>query len=122
MRNYICKKENPFALPHNLYMQMLYLIRDYEAGKTQNIKEIAQGRANQWEAVENVLTQCTARYNEEHQENVSPDLMRAFFDYPYFSCIHLSKRRTEGASKRSWSLYRNRLAYLVAKELSLYED
>ena len=30
MRNYQCKKNNPYMLPHNLYMRMLYLVRDYE--------------------------------------------------------------------------------------------
>ena len=30
MRNYQCKKNNPYKLPHNLYMRMLYLVRDYE--------------------------------------------------------------------------------------------
>lgn len=30
MRNYQLKKNNPYKLPHNLYMRMLYLVRDYE--------------------------------------------------------------------------------------------
>lgn len=30
MRNYQCKKKNPYLLPHNVYMQALYLIRDYD--------------------------------------------------------------------------------------------
>ena len=30
MRNYQQKKNNPYKLPHNLYMRMLYLVRDYE--------------------------------------------------------------------------------------------
>lgn len=30
MRNYQSKKNNPYLLPHNLYMRMLYLIKDYE--------------------------------------------------------------------------------------------
>lgn len=30
MRNYQRKKNNPYLLPHNLYMRMLYLVRDYE--------------------------------------------------------------------------------------------
>lgn len=29
MRNYQPQKNNPYKLPHNLYMQMLYLVRDY---------------------------------------------------------------------------------------------
>ncbi|MBP3249971.1 MAG: hypothetical protein J6M48_06425 [Ruminococcus sp.] len=30
MRNYQRQKNNPYKLPHNLYMRMLYLVRDYE--------------------------------------------------------------------------------------------
>lgn len=30
MRNYQKQKNNPYKLPHNLYMRMLYLVRDYE--------------------------------------------------------------------------------------------
>ncbi len=30
MRNYQRKKNNPYQLPHDLYMRMLYLVRDYE--------------------------------------------------------------------------------------------
>ena len=29
MRNYQPKKNNPYILPSNLYMRMLYLVRDY---------------------------------------------------------------------------------------------
>lgn len=29
-RNYQRQKNNPYKLPHNLYMRMLYLVRDYE--------------------------------------------------------------------------------------------
>lgn len=30
MRNYQRTKNNPYKLPHNLYMRILYLVRDYE--------------------------------------------------------------------------------------------
>lgn len=35
MRNYQRKKNNPYKLPHNLYMRMLYLVRDYERIKSE---------------------------------------------------------------------------------------
>lgn len=35
MRNYQKTKNNPYRLPHNLYMRMLYLIRDYERIKAE---------------------------------------------------------------------------------------
>lgn len=30
MRNYQPKKNNPYLLPHNLYMRTLYLVKDYD--------------------------------------------------------------------------------------------
>ena len=39
MRNYQAKNNNPYRLPHNLYMRMLYLIKDYERLKEER-KEI----------------------------------------------------------------------------------
>lgn len=35
MRNYQRKKNNPYKLPHNLRMRMLYLVRDYERIKSE---------------------------------------------------------------------------------------
>ena len=33
-RNYQPKKDNPYRLPHNVYMQCLYAVRDYERIKS----------------------------------------------------------------------------------------
>lgn len=35
MRNYQRTKNNPYKLPHNLYMRILYLVRDYERIKSE---------------------------------------------------------------------------------------
>lgn len=35
MRNYQRQKNNPYKLPHNLYMRTLYLVRDYERIKSE---------------------------------------------------------------------------------------
>ena len=40
MRHYQPKKNNEYQLPHDLYMRMLYLVRDYERMKKE-AKEIA---------------------------------------------------------------------------------
>ena len=40
MRHYQPKKNNEYKLPHDLYMRMLYLVRDYERMKSE-AKEIA---------------------------------------------------------------------------------
>ena len=35
MRHYQKKRNNPYILPHNLYMSVLYIIRDYERLKSE---------------------------------------------------------------------------------------
>ncbi len=35
MREYQKQKNNPYKLPHNLYMRMLYLVRDYDRIKSE---------------------------------------------------------------------------------------
>lgn len=42
MRNYQRQKNNPYKLPHNLYMRMLYTVRDYERIKAER-EEIMHG-------------------------------------------------------------------------------
>lgn len=42
MRNYQRQKNNPYKLPHNLYMRMLYLVRDYERIRSER-EDILQG-------------------------------------------------------------------------------
>lgn len=45
MRHYQCKKNNPYHLPHNLYMRMLYLIRDYSRLQEERMDIILSGGA-----------------------------------------------------------------------------
>ncbi|HIT19215.1 MAG TPA: hypothetical protein IAB57_06345 [Candidatus Fimivivens faecavium] len=38
MRDYQSRKNNPFSLPHNLYMRVLYQIRDYDRMKEERME------------------------------------------------------------------------------------
>ena len=116
MRHYINKRNNPNALPHNLYMQMLYILRDYEEAR---LSGGAEGREEQWLAVETAARKLRLDYEEKEDACGTLNPLRAFFDFPYFSYMFAQKSREMGASKRTWNLYRCRFAHLVAERLGL---
>ena len=119
MRHYIPRKNNPDALPHNLYMQMLYLIRDYESKTAKNLARASGERKWQWQAVEQTITILRLEYEKRSNKLGTLKPLDAFFDYAYFSFMFTPKGRDMGAGKRSWTLYRSRFAYLVADALGL---
>ncbi|MBE7010850.1 MAG: hypothetical protein E7418_05100 [Ruminococcaceae bacterium] len=87
----------------------------------QNMKAVAPHRKVQWEAVEKALADIKKQYTTQYPHIVQVDFLRAFIDYAYFSCFYAQCRCNDGASKRSWSLFRSRLAYSVAENLGLTE-
>lgn len=119
MRHYIPQKKNPCALSHNLYMQMLYLIRDYDENHHRVDKSVSCERMWQWKAVEKCRDILFAEYKKRPDANGAFDPLRAFFDYAYYSYAHASSGREMGAGKRSWNLYRSRYAYMAAEVLGL---
>lgn len=118
MRHYIPKRNNPYKLPHALYMQMLYLIRDHE--ESGDIF-ITRERKRQWMAVEFAAQRLKQEYGKRHEIYGVLKPLQAFFDYAYFSYMFAACGRETGASKPLWSLYRSRFAYLVAEELGLVQ-
>lgn len=42
-RNYQLKRNNPYKMRHNLYMQTLYIIKDYEGLRAERINLLYQG-------------------------------------------------------------------------------
>ncbi len=46
MRHYQPKNKNPYQLPHNVYMQCLYAVRDYDRLK-QEVQDILHDQAGQ---------------------------------------------------------------------------
>ncbi len=120
MRHYVPQKKNPCVLSHNLYMQMLYLIRDYDENHRRGEKSVSSERLWQWKAVEKCRDILLAEYKKRPDASGAFDPLRAFFDYAYFSCAYATPGREMGASKRSWNLYRSRYAYLVAEMLGLF--
>ncbi|MBR5236640.1 MAG: hypothetical protein IKW06_04645 [Clostridia bacterium] len=115
MRHYMPKRKNPDYMPHNVYMQMLYLIRDYYEGDRTETK----GRKEQHRLVENAAQKLQESYSRRRDVFDVLDPLRAFFDYPYFSVMFSQTWREMGASKRSWKLYRCRFARQIAEKMDL---
>ena len=119
MRHYVPQKNNPFVLSHDLYMQMLYLIRDCYHCMENKETEVSRERVWQWEAVKRVAVYLKKQYKKRPGSLGAFDALRGFFDYAYYSYMFTGKGSDMGAGKRSWNLYRCRFAYLVAAELGL---
>lgn len=119
MRNYVRKKQNPAYLPHEMYMQMLYLIRDYQVNGQGKDSKTATLRAHQWQIATEVFREQEQLYAKGDETRKSLNALQAFFDYPYYSLMYTQKSRGAGACKRSWALYRSRLAYAIAEKLDL---
>ncbi|MBR7164501.1 MAG: hypothetical protein IKD21_05985 [Clostridia bacterium] len=120
MRHYVPKKNNPNVLPHNLYMQMLYLIRDYNSRTMKEQAAACGERLWQWQAVCQSEEVLKAEYEKRPESFEAFEPLRAFFDYAYFSYMYTRTKGEMGAGKRSWNLYRCRFACMVAESLGLY--
>ncbi|MBR2499914.1 MAG: hypothetical protein IKB60_02420 [Clostridia bacterium] len=121
MRNYIPKKNNMYRLPHNTYMQMFYLLRDYTRIKKENIWKPDSKKAygNICRAIDETSLLLEADYQKRSTTYGKLDPYKAFFDYSYFSYMFARKRAEVGASKSAWSLYKSKFAYMLAENLRL---
>ena len=78
MRNYQRTRNNPYILPHHLYMRTLYIIRDYERLKQksediENEKDeisICNRAAEEAKAIENALSYVPSFYRDGVFENI----------------------------------------------------
>lgn len=126
MRNYQRQKNNPYKLPHNLYMRMLYLVRDYERIKSQRADILHSSPAhdgqphtglgnpteikgiklamldNECSAVEKALKDIPEEYRKGIMDNIC-------FGSPY----------PITADCETYGRWRRRLLYYTAKNLNL---
>ena len=113
------RKNNPFQLPHNLYMQMYYLIRECAECSEELFTE---ERKFQFSAVHQAEQLMREEYKKRPTVRGTLEPIHAFFDYAYFSYMFAQKGRDMGAGKRTWNLYRCRFAYLTATFLGLLSE
>ncbi len=119
MRHYVPQKNNPYHLPHNLYMQMYYLIRDCDDDSEELVTD---ERKFQFDAVRQAERLICEEYKKRPTVCGTLESRHAFFDYAYFSYMFAQKGRDMGAGKRAWNLYRCRFAYLTAMFLGLLPE
>ena len=68
-REYQKNKNNPYLLPHNLYMRVLYIVRDYD-----RIKAIQSTSASkEVSAVKKALSKLPADIGQAVMKNISED-------------------------------------------------
>ena len=121
MRHFIPKRNNLYKLPHNVYMQMLYLLRDYPRIKKERLKE---GENKQvFRLINASIFETIAELKEEYKKRAAIygelEPYNAFFDYGYFSYMFARKTSDLGASKSAWNLYRSKFAYKLAEKLRI---
>lgn len=126
MRNYQRQKNNPYKTPHNLYMRMLYLVRDYERIKAERADILCSSPAHDGqphtglsnptenkaiklamlsqdcEAVEKALQDVPEEYRKGIMDNICYGA-----PYPYT------------AHRNTYSYWRTRLLNTVAKNLNI---
>lgn len=126
MRNYQRKKNNPYQLPHTLYMRMLYLVRDYPRlmeerrdilyGSSPSLDGMPRGtdistptesRAIALAAVEqecSAVEQALREIPEEYRAAVLDNITKNA-PFPYI------------AGESTWRRWRARFLYYVARNL-----
>lgn len=126
MRSYQRQKNNPYKLPHNLYMRMLYLVRDYERIKSERSDILHSSPAhdgqlhtglgnpteikgiklamldNECSAVEKALKDIPEEYRKGIMDNICYGA-----PYPYT------------AHRNTYSYWRMRLLNAIAKNLNV---
>lgn len=125
LRNYQLKKNNPYRLDQNLYMRMIYIVRDYHRMK-ELINDVAGGfpvssspasngqyadpTLSRTIKIERISEECTAI--EKALEQIPQEYRKAIFDnicfgnpYPLY------------ADASTYSRWRGRFLYYIANKL-----
>lgn len=126
MRNYQKQKNNPYKLPHNLYMRMLYLVRDYERLRSERedilnsspvpdgIPHSGTGNPTEQKAIKlamldrecDAVTKALNKVPEEYRKAIINNICYGS-PYPYI------------AHRNTYSYWRTKLLNSVAQNLNL---
>lgn len=132
-------------LPHNLYMQIQYMLKDYDRlqkersdllnasppppdgmPRSDNTKADPTGRRAvrlafidaQLAAFDAAMAQVQARYACRVHTRFDP--LRAYWNYEYFNYVFLRKDGGDaGPSRRQWNYYKTLLSRAVAEQLHM---
>lgn len=132
-------------LPHNLYMQIQYMLKDYDRLQkeredllyasppppdgmphAEHTKGDPTGRrAIRLAAINAQLAafdEAMAQVNERYQSRVHTrfDPLSAYWNYEYFNYVFLRRDAGDsGPSRRQWNYYKTLLSRLVAEQLHM---
>lgn len=116
MRNYQRKRNNPYLLPQNLYGEVKYLLKDYKRLK-EEYQHLSEGDtedrnwlllctvASKISAVDTAVLSIPQEYRKGVLNNIENERSKAGY-YP------------ADADYRTYQTYKQRLIYLVAKNLN----
>lgn len=126
MRNYQRQKNNPYKLPHNLYMRMLYLVRDYERIRSERedilqsspapdgVPHTGTGNPTEQKAIKLAMLgrECEAVTNAI--ETIPPEYRKGVL-----RSIRNNERYPITAGESTYRRYKYKLTYMTAKFLYL---
>jgi len=145
MRNYQRKKINEYSMPHNLYMQIQYKIRDYDRLKREYLDilhsspdphEIYSKAAfkgspteskaiklscidNSLKGIDQAIIEVRGIYSSITYEEFDP--IKAYWSYDYYNYIHKRKNMDDiGPSRRTWNNYKTMFSKIIAQNLKLF--
>ena len=143
MRNYQLKGE--CELPHNIYMQVQYIIKDYDRLKREKLNILCGSSPpsdgmprssdvgnpteqkalrlasieNELRAIDQACAEMRGITSERTMEAFDP--IKAYWSYNYFNYMHIRRGDADmGPSRRTWNRFKSRLSYRIAKNLNLF--
>lgn len=139
------KKNNPYYVEHNVYMQVYYKLRDYDRLKKEKL-DILYGSPEppdgmprgsdvgnpteqkvlkmayideQLEAIDQCAIQMRGAYSGKVYDEFDP--VKAYWSYDYYNYMHIRKsERDEGPSRRKWGYYKSLFTGMIAKRLKIF--
>lgn len=128
MKEYQRKKNNPYLLPHCLYMRTLYIIRDYNRLKAEAEQILhassapvdgqPTARSFKCSVTENKAMKLSEIDAEIYAIETALQEIPEFFRKPVMNNILYGVRYPVGASTRTYKRYKQKYIYSVAKKLN----
>ena len=131
MRNYQRKKNNPYILPHNLYVRTVYIIKDYNRLKSEVEDVIDESpvpsdgqptaRFNKSSVTERKGIRIAEMATEVRAIDKALSAIPEYYRKPVFDNVLYGCKYPLGADVRTYQTYKQRFIYYVAKNLDFVE-
>ena len=124
-REYQPRKNNPYLLPHNVYMQTLYVIRDYprlkavieDIGLSASATDGMPKHSKVGSSVENVAIRLERVFDEVRAVERALDCVPEFYRSGIWRNILYRERFPQGADFRTFQRWKQRFIYETARNL-----